>query len=138
MEQLREYPTDRIACIAADEGTAERVVGAVHGVDGAPRELEVLRPRQHEEVTTDGDAVEGVVAGLRKLFGEETPHLERYAAALEQGATVVLAPMPDADEVGEEAHERVKRAVGDAMVAAGAADATFFGRWSVEQLGHST
>jgi hypothetical protein len=136
-DQLREYPTDRIVGIATDDRVAQAVRErlASTGIPGI--DVEVVRPSEEDAATTDDDAAsDGLLAGVRRLFGDETPHLERHAAALRQGACVLLVTVPDADELPDDDRDGAKERIGDAMVDAGALDVTYFGRWAVEQLGH--
>ena len=134
-EQLAQYPTNHVVGIAEDEATVAACRDAVDGTDLTSSAVEVLTPEDRGEVTTPPDSdSDPLLRRVRKLFGDETPHLELLATALRNGAYVVTVELPDPDDVGDEQHATDKQVVGDALRDAGAADITYFGRWQVEQL----
>ncbi len=134
-EQLAQYPTNHVVGIAADEATVTACREAAEGTKLTWLSIEVLAPEDRDEVTTPPDADgDPLLRRVRKLFGDETPHLELLATALRNGAYVVTIELPDPDDVGDEEHAEAKQMVGDALRDAGAADITYFGRWQVEQL----
>ena len=134
-EQFLTSPTNHITAIAGDGDVA---TAAQREVDEAaePRvSVTLIGPEQSEEMTTEGaDATEGMLARVRKILGDETPHLEHLAAALEAGATVVCVGLPDPDEVVDEDHDALKQRIADRLRSAGATDATYHGRWGIEEL----
>ncbi len=87
-------------------------------------------------MTTEGDgAAKDVLAIVRRVFGDETPHLERFSQALEVGASIVSISVRDADQLSDDEHEQVRDDIGEAMADAGATEVTYFGRWTIEQKG---
>lgn len=136
-EQFSTSPTNHVTAIARD---AEVAVTARQAVDAAALHgvtVEVIDPDQRDDATidpADDSGAEGVLAGIRKLLGDETPHLERLADALEAGAHVVCVGLPDPDSVDDAAHEERKQRTASLLLEAGATDVTFHGRWGIEDL----
>ena len=134
-EQLAQYPTNHVVGIAADETIVDACRDAVDGTELTSPSVEVLAPEDRDQVITPPESdVDPLLRRVRKLFGDETPHLESLATALRNGAYVVTVELPDPDDVGDEPHAAGKQLIGDALRDAGAADITYFGRWQVEQL----
>jgi len=134
-EQFLTSPTNHITAIAGDDDVAAAAQGEVDGAAEPDVSVTLIGPEQSEEMTIEGtDLAEGLLARVRKILGDETPHLEHLAAALEAGATVVCVGLPDPDEVGVEDHDALKQRIADRLMAAGATDATYHGRWGIEEL----
>ena len=134
-EQFLTSPTNHITAIAGDGDVAAAARSEVDGTAEPGVSVSLIGPEQSEEMTIEGDDVaEGLLARVRKILGDETPHLEHLAAALEAGATVVCVGLPDPDEVGDEEHDALKQRIADRLMAAGATDATYHGRWGIEEL----
>ena len=134
-EQFLTSPTNRITAIAGDDDVAAAAQSAVDDAAEPGVSVTLIGPEQSEEMTIEGDDLgEGVLARVRKILGDETPHLEHLAAALEAGASVVCVELPDPDEVGDEDHDAVKHRIADLLLSAGATDATYHGRWGIEEL----
>ncbi len=134
-EQFLTSPTNHITAIAGDGDVATAAQREVDGAAEAGVSVSLIGPEQSEEMTIEGDDLaEGLLARVRKILGDETPHLEHLAAALEAGATVVCVGLPDPDEVGDEDHDALKQRIADRLRSAGATDATYHGRWGIEEL----
>ena len=134
-EQFLTSPTNHITAIAGDGDVAAAARSEVDGTAEPGVSVSLIGPEQSEEMTIESDDVaEGLLARVRKILGDETPHLEHLAAALEAGATVVCVGLPDHDEVGDEEHDALKQRIADRLMAAGATDATYHGRWGIEEL----
>lgn len=135
-EQLKEYPTDRIVAIAADQDIADAVAQAVAGATARSTDVEVIDPSEREQATTEGDGGADDVLGIvRRIFGDETTHLERFSQALQAGGSIVSVSVRDADQLSDDEHEQVREDIAEAMTAAGATEVTYFGRWTIEQKG---
>jgi hypothetical protein len=131
-EQLEEYPKERVVGIATDQQVLEAARAAGEDIDGVT--VEVLEPRQHEEVTTESDDTsDSLLTTLRTVFGDEAPHLSRLSDALAAGHHVVLAHLPDRSE-DEEAHDAAKARAGHAFADAGLAEVKYYGRWQIEEF----
>ncbi|TVR21933.1 MAG: hypothetical protein EA387_09490 [Nitriliruptor sp.] len=134
-EQFLTSPTNHITAIAGDGDVAAAAQGEVDGAAEPGVSVSLIGPEQSEEMTIEGDDLgESLLARVRKILGDETPHLEHLAAALEAGATVVCVGLPDRDEVGDEDHDALKQRVADLLLSTGATDATYHGRWGIEEL----
>lgn len=134
-EQFLTSPTNHITAIAGDGDVAAAAQREIDGAAEPGVSVTLIGPEQSEEMTTEGDdAAEGVLARVRKVLGDETPHLEHLGAALQAGATVVCVALADPDEVGDEDHDALKQRIADLLLGAGATDATYHGRWGIEEL----
>ena len=134
-EQFVTSPTNHITAIAGDTDVAAAAQREVDGAAEPGVSVSLIGPEQSDELTIEGeDVAESVLARVRKILGDETPHLEHLAAALQAGGTVVCVGLPDRDEVGDDAHDALKQRIADLLLGAGASDATYHGRWAIEEL----
>lgn len=136
-EQFSTSPTNHVTAIAADAEVVAAVRQAIESAAMGGVTVDVVDPEQSEEATIspgDDHAGEGLLAGIRKLLGDETPHLEHLADALEAGAHVVSVGLPDPDSIGAAAHEDVKQRTAALLLDAGATAVTYHGRWGIEEL----
>lgn len=136
-EQFSTSPTNHVTAIAGDAEVVTAARNALETADLGGVTVDVVDPDQSDAVTIgpgDDGAGEGVLAGVRKLLGDETPHLEHLADALEAGAHVVCVGLPDPDRVGEAAHEDLKQRTARLLLDAGATAVTYHGRWGIEEL----
>ena len=134
-DQFLTSPTNHITAIASDDEVAVAARSQIEGAALQGVSVTLLEPEDSDEVTLDpDDATDSVLARIRKLFGDETPHLEHLATALEKGAQVVCVGLPDPDQLDDEQHEELKHRIADLLVEVGATDATFHGRWGIEEL----
>lgn len=136
-EQFSTSPTNHITAIAGDAEVASAARQAVEDAAVAGATVDVIDPDQREEATIapgDDGASEGLLAGIRKILGDETPHLEHLAAALERGAHVVCVELPDPDRIGDDAHQETKQQLARALLDVGATAVTYHGRWGIEEL----
>ncbi|MFO7779221.1 MAG: hypothetical protein R6V28_12780 [Nitriliruptoraceae bacterium] len=140
-EQFSTSPTNHITAIARD---TEVVLQARRAIDAAVMSgvtVDVVDPDERDDATIDPDedgAAEGLLTGIRKILGDETPHLEHLADALEAGAHVVCVGLPDPDSVDDATHEDVKRRTATILREAGATAVTYHGRWGIENLAMPT
>jgi len=136
-EQFSTSPTNHITAIVGDAEVADSVRNAIDAADLGEVTVDVVEPEQSDEATIapgDQEASEGLLARVRKLLGDETPHLEHLADALQAGAHVVCVGLPDPDGIGRAAHEDVKRRAARLLLDAGATAVTYHGRWGIEEL----
>lgn len=136
-EQLSTSPTNHITAIARESDVAATARQAVEGAALQGVTVDVIDPDERDDATidpTDDSAAEGVLAGVRKLLGDETPHLEHLADALEAGAHVVCVGLPDPDSVDDAAYEELKQRSASLLREAGTTDVTYHGRWGIEDL----
>ncbi len=136
-EQFSTSPTNHVTAIARDAEMAASARETVEAADMSGVTVDVVEPEERDEATIgpdDDGPAEGLLTGLRKLLGDETPHLEHLADALEAGAHVMCVGLPDPDSVGDEAHEEVKQRTAALLVGAGTTDVTYHGRWGIEEL----
>jgi hypothetical protein len=134
-EQFLTSPTNHITAIAGDGDVAAAAQREVDGAAEPGVSVSLVGPEQSDEMTIEGDDIaESILARVRKIFGDETPHLEHLATALQAGATVVCVSLPDADEVGDDDLDALKQRIADRLLDAGATDATYHGRWGIEEL----
>lgn len=134
-EQFLPSPTNHITAIAGDNEVAEAAQREVHAAAEPEVSVTLIGPDQREELTTEGDSTsEGLLARVRKILGDETPHLEDLGAALRAGGTVVCVHLPARDEVGDASHDALKQRIAALLRGAGASDPTYHGRFAIEEL----
>ena len=134
-EQFLPSPTNHITAIAGDTEVAEAAQSEVNAAEEPGVSVTLIGPDQRRELTTEGDrAAEHLLARVRKIVGDETPHLEHLGAALQAGGTVVCVHLPDRNEVGDASHAALKQRIAALLRGAGASDATYHGRWAIEEL----
>jgi hypothetical protein len=136
-EQFSTSPTNHITAIASD---AEAANGARQAIDAAAMSgvtVDIVEPEERDDATIEpgeDGAGEGLLTGVRKLLGDETPHLEHLADALAAGASVVCVGLPDPDDVDDATHEELKQRTAALLLEAGATAVTYHGRWGIEEL----
>lgn len=134
-EQFLTSPTNHITAIASDSEVAATARREVEGAAEQGVSVAVIEPDASDEVTLDtDDTTEGVLGRIRKVLGDETPHLEHLAEALRGGASVVCVGLPDPEALSGGEHDALKQRLADLLRVAGATDATFHGRWGIEEL----
>lgn len=134
-EQFLPSPTNHITAIAGDTEVAEAAQSEVNTAAEPGVSVTLIGPDHREELTTEGDrTAEHLLARVRKILGDETPHLEHLGAALQAGGTVVCVHLPARDEVGDQQHEALKQRIAALLRAAETSDATYHGRWAIEEL----
>jgi len=140
-EQFTESPTNHITAIAGDNEVALKARRAIDAAAMGGVTVDVVDPDERDEATVapgDDRASEGLLTGVRKILGDETPHLEHLADALEAGAHVLCVGLPDPDSVGETVHEEAKQRTATILLEAGATAVTYHGRWGIENLAMPT
>ena len=134
-EQVLPAPTNHITAIAGDTEVAEAAQNQVDAAAEPGVSVTLIGPDQRHELTTEGDRpAENLLARVRKILGDETPHLEHLGDALQAGSTVLCVHLPARDEVGDEPHDALKQRIAALLRGAGASDTTYHGRWSIEEL----
>jgi hypothetical protein len=136
-EQFSTSPTNHVTAIARDAQAADSAREAIDAAAMKGVTVDIVEPAERDEATIDPDddgATEGMLTGVRKLLGDETPHLEHLADALEAGASVVCVGLPDPNEVDDATHEELKQRTAALLLEAGATAVTYHGRWGIEEL----
>ena len=134
-DELLVYPTEKVVGVAPDRSTLDAVREALSSSGVADDRIEVLSGSSaHDELdpdTGEHGPLASVVRVVQKALGDEAARLDRLNDAVDAGAYVVQV-----DPVGEDddAREADKRAIGQALVDAGANDVAFYGRWQIEEL----
>lgn len=140
-EQFSTSPTNHITAIARDAEVAMQARRAIDAAAMGGVTVEVVDPDERDDATIDPEdegAAQGLLTGIRKILGDETPHLEHLADALEGGAHVMTVGLPDPDGVDDATHEDVKQRTATILLEAGATAVTYHGPWGIENLATPT
>ncbi len=132
-EQFLPSPTNHITAIAADASVATAARSTVDAAAEPGVSVTLIGPEHRDELTTD-PSDESLLTRVRKVLGDETPHLEHLARTLKAGGTVVCVHLPDRNAVGDEHHDALKQRIADLLRGADATDPTYHGRWAIEEL----
>ena len=134
-DELLTYPTEKVVGVAPDRSTLDAVREALSSTGVADDRIEVLSGSSaHEELDPDAGEdgpLASVVRLVQKALGDEAVRLDKLNDAVEAGAYVVQVDLAGEDD---DAREADKRAIGHALVDAGANDVAFYGRWQIEEL----
>ena len=134
-DELLTEPTEKVVGVAPDRSTLDAVREALSSTGVADDRIEVLSGSSaHEELDPDAGEdgpLASVVRLVQKALGDEAVRLDKLNDAVEAGAYVVQVDLAGEDD---DAREADKRAIGHALVDAGANDVAFYGRWQIEEL----